>query len=391
MRSGDLSSSSISLFDKMPPGIRKSRVSAFPTESSISLAQPTPTSTTNVSNTTGVDSIPMTPSPEQAPKRKRGPGRGKNTDAIVESLGKIKIEVSEQTCRVIGGRKAGWLAREVGYFVKKFAPLKHTGWKKVPEEEKLLIYQRLLAKFELQLDCPRVRDLLNHLACERYKNWRHGMHKHYKKFSSMEEALKIPFENVLPDDWDWLCRNIFSAEWYKNKSEKNVENRRKLKFNHCGGSKPFVNHLEDDPTMSEIQLFEKTHYSKRKDEWVDENAKLAHVQMTEKLIEQEELSEEERATAREIFDDVLGKTSGYVKGLGFGPKPSNQSRPTIEETSEFQDIIKEQQVELDAQHKKIEEQQERLAAQEEEICNNKVKIVSLEDRLSQLEELLLPT
>ncbi|KAL5828143.1 hypothetical protein ACOSQ4_019940 [Xanthoceras sorbifolium] len=93
----------------------------------------------------------------------------------------------------------------------------------------------------------------------------------------MEVAIKEPFENVRQDDWDWLCRNIFSTQWYQDKSKKNTENRSKLKFSHCGGSKPFINHLEDDPTMGDIQLFENTHYNKQKKQWVHENSKAAYV------------------------------------------------------------------------------------------------------------------
>ena len=42
---------------------------------------------------------------EQASKRKRGPGRGKNIDAIVEAFGKIEIEVTQQMGRVVTGKK----------------------------------------------------------------------------------------------------------------------------------------------------------------------------------------------------------------------------------------------------------------------------------------------
>ncbi|KAL5789220.1 hypothetical protein ACOSQ2_004108 [Xanthoceras sorbifolium] len=88
----------------------------------------------------------------------------------------------------------------------------------------------------------------------------------------MEAIIKELFENVRQDDWDWLCRNIFSTQWYHN-----TENRSKLKFSHCGSSKPFINHLEDDPTMGDIQLFKNTHYNKQKKQWVHENVKAAHV------------------------------------------------------------------------------------------------------------------
>lgn len=108
--------------------------------------------------------------------------------------------------------------------------------------------------------------------------------------------------------------------------------------------------------------------------------------MTKKLVEQEELPIEKRVTQREISDEVLGKASGYVKGLGFGPKPSMiRFKPTIVEKNRLQDVIQTQQAELEAQQQKIEDQQERLTTQEVEIFHNKENIVSIEDRLASME------
>ncbi|TXG65461.1 hypothetical protein EZV62_006736 [Acer yangbiense] len=332
---------------------------------------------------------------EQASKRKRGPNRGKNTDVIVEAFGKIEIEVTQQMGRVVTGKKGGWLSREVGYIVRKFAPLRYTGWKQIPEVEKQVVYERLLAKFKLRLECPRVRALVNHLASERYRDFRYDMNMHYKSFSSMEVALENPFKNVRQDDWTWLCKKIFTVEWYQEKSKKNIANRKKLKFTHCGGSKPFVNHLEDDPTMDEIQLYENTHYNKKKEQWVHPDAKLAHEKMKTLFSDHEKHPDEERATQREICDQVLGKRPGYVKGLGFGPKPTSMRATPTEETNKLQDIIITQQEELgsqqeqlEVQQKKLEEQEEKLVEQDRKIQENKKNMATMEDRLSQMEVLL---
>ncbi|KAL5787472.1 hypothetical protein ACOSP7_004421 [Xanthoceras sorbifolium] len=52
------------------------------------------------------------------------------------------------------------------------------------------------------------------------------------------------------------------------------------------------------------------------------------------LAEQEKLPQEECVTQREMCDQVLGKRSGDVKGLGFGPKPVPiHLTQTIEETT----------------------------------------------------------
>ncbi|KAK3206783.1 hypothetical protein Dsin_020829 [Dipteronia sinensis] len=71
-------------------------------------------------------------------------------------------------------------------------------------------------KFKLWLECPRVHALLNHLASERYRDLRYDMNMHYRSFSSMEVALENPFKNVRQEDWVWLCKEIFSAEWYQS-------------------------------------------------------------------------------------------------------------------------------------------------------------------------------
>ena len=69
--------------------------------------------------------------------------------------------------------------------------------------------------------------------------------------------------------------------------------------------------------------------------------------MTAKLIEQDQLSKEEHASQRQICDQVLGKASGYVKGLRFGPKPSAMCLiPRGEETNKMCDIITTQQAKL---------------------------------------------
>ncbi|TXG66611.1 hypothetical protein EZV62_007886 [Acer yangbiense] len=221
------------------------------------------------------------------------------------------------------------------------------------------------------------------------------MNMHYKSFSSMEVALENPFKNVRQDDWTWLCKKIFTAEWYQEKSKKNIANRKKLKFTHCGGSKPFVNHLEDDPTMGEIQLYENTHYNKKKEQWVHPDAKLAHEKMKTLLSDHEKHPDEERVTQREICDQVLGKRPGYVKGLGFGPKPTSMRATPTEEANKLQDIIITQQEELgsqqeqlEVQQKKLEEQEEKLVEQDRKIQENKKNMATMEDRLSQMEVLL---
>ncbi|KAL5789827.1 hypothetical protein ACOSQ2_004715 [Xanthoceras sorbifolium] len=58
------------------------------------------------------------------------------------------------------------------------------------------------------------------------------------------------------------------------------------------------------------------------------------------LAEQEKLTEEERVTQREMCDQVLGKRSSDVKGLGFGPKPvPKHLTQTIEKTNKMKYLL----------------------------------------------------
>ncbi|KAF3650793.1 hypothetical protein T459_23567 [Capsicum annuum] len=50
-------------------------------------------------------------------------------------------------------------------------------------------------------------------------------------------------------------------------------------------------------------------------------------------------SREFSITIDEIVDIVLGKKSGYIKGLGYGPKP-NTTRATQRRTAELEDSLK---------------------------------------------------
>ena len=72
--------------------------------------------------------------------------------------------------------------------------------------------------------------------------------------------------------------------------------------------------------------------------------------MTAKLIEQDQLPEEEHVSQRQICVQVLEKAFGYVKGLGFGPKPFAMCLILRgEETNKMRDIITTQEAKL-AEH-----------------------------------------
>ncbi|PHT99468.1 hypothetical protein BC332_31663 [Capsicum chinense] len=112
----------------------------------------------------------------------------------------------------------------------------------------------------------------------------------------MEEAHKMKFEQLTSDNWNKLC-DIWNDPEHK-------ANRTKIKSNHFMGSKPFV--------AARAEIF--------------------YILL------------ETSMTIDEIVDDVLGTKSGYIKGLGYGPKP-NTTRATESRTTELEDSLEKAKLE----------------------------------------------
>ena len=52
---------------------------------------------------------------------------------------------------------------------------------------------------------------------DRFRNWRIDLHKHFKKFQTVEEAKRNRHETVSnKEDWEYLC-DRFSSEEFKVK------------------------------------------------------------------------------------------------------------------------------------------------------------------------------
>ena len=62
-----------------------------------------------------------------------------------------------------------------------------------------------------------MRKSLEKQLSDQFRNWRSDLHKHFKKFQTVEEAKRNPHENVSnKEDWEYLC-DRFSSEEFKVK------------------------------------------------------------------------------------------------------------------------------------------------------------------------------
>ncbi|CAA2958128.1 Hypothetical predicted protein [Olea europaea subsp. europaea] len=135
----------------------------------------------------------------------RGPTRGKGTDDIVSAAGKISLEISKKLGRAIGNQQA-LLASECGYIVRYFAPLCYKRWIDIPYEEKNKLYDRVLAKFKLDLTVEHVHKCVNDTLARRYRDYRCRLKEKYFNGKTLDDAMKNCPTDIKQVDWDWLCQ-----------------------------------------------------------------------------------------------------------------------------------------------------------------------------------------
>ncbi|OMO51247.1 hypothetical protein CCACVL1_29910 [Corchorus capsularis] len=160
-------------------------------------------------------------------------------------------------------------------------------------------------KFQMKMDDEYVKKSVLSILQKLSRNQRYKLHKHFKKFSSAEVARQNkPVDgNLTQENWDSLC-DLFSDPEYQRKEEQEPDR---------------------------IEFFKATHYSEAKG-WSTIAAQNAYEKMIQMLNETPEEGKEPM-TVDEIMDKVLGTSSGYVKGLGYGPKPVKSSNAKVVEVN----------------------------------------------------------
>ncbi|TYK27686.1 CACTA en-spm transposon protein [Cucumis melo var. makuwa] len=132
---------------------------------------------------------------------------------------------------------------------------------------------------------------VEHQMLTTFKEFWANCHKHFKKYSDLEEARANP-PNAL------------------EQSRTNKATRQKQPYNHSSGSKSFLQRQYElverkGKPIDRVKLFRETHA--RVGTFVSQVAEDVHGSQP--------LSKDE------ICDQVLGRRPGYLKGLGWGPKP----------------------------------------------------------------------
>ncbi|KAL3621752.1 hypothetical protein CASFOL_034412 [Castilleja foliolosa] len=129
--------------------------------------------------------------------------------------------------------------------------------------------------------------------------------------------------------WEILCDHFNSPE-FQHQSEANSNNRKKMQAKHVTGRTPFTI-IQNEISLKNgecdmIELYKFTHENVR-GKWSSDVAKKNWEQMNE-------LRDLYAAEGVEKTE-VIGRANGYIKGIGYGPKPpgkQSQLQQELEET-----------------------------------------------------------
>ncbi|CAL5349875.1 unnamed protein product [Camellia sinensis] len=175
----------------------------------------------------------------------------------------------------------------------------------------------------------------------RYKTYRFNLRQHFRSFPTMESALANPHKDIEEEVWRYLCQlwddktyqvivehtcNALAHTWAADnataaavaeatamheKCQKNKENRFELKVLHTAGSRAF----------RKVQYDEDTNYK-----GFDRETRMERsLDLHKKLKERENEAIEDGSSPlsdEQLSIEVFGRKSGYISGLGRGPKPS---------------------------------------------------------------------
>ncbi|RYR03965.1 hypothetical protein Ahy_B06g083450 [Arachis hypogaea] len=273
-----------------------------------------------------------------------------DSDGIVKHA---KMSVREDMKRSLNGRKI--ILRSAGSYYSKF-PICEKSWAKVQGKDR--VYDDCIKEmFHFQEDSGgRIKKTFLQQMERSWKDTSGRLYdSHYKPTLTLEQNLNNRPEKIPREHWRWFIdyRNDPAT---KAKCKQNVLNQKKQLYMHISGSKSLARAREQEKKISKIeQLDETTRIS-------SENDSLAQALRKER--------------------------SGRVRGIGFGPIPSQLFHLSAQlpvdraQTEEAQRMLFELQAE--AVEDKVAAENLKRKAMEDEIAAEKTKRQALESVLSYI-------
>nr|XP_016461044.1 PREDICTED: uncharacterized protein LOC107784425 isoform X1 [Nicotiana tabacum] len=176
----------------------------------------------------------ISPCESEKAKKVRGKNRCKNVLGLkVEKM----LSVTFYQNRVVGKNSTSFV-RHLGILVRdrNKCPLRVHSWADIEEYKLDHMWEVVTDKFDsADINCQR-DNVLKHMR-RLWNNWRGSLHLIVKS-KSLRDVLKDVPEGVDKSDWEWLVKEHFLSEKFKERSMRNSVNKSKLIMPHCTGNKP---------------------------------------------------------------------------------------------------------------------------------------------------------
>ncbi|OMO89261.1 Transposase, Ptta/En/Spm, plant [Corchorus olitorius] len=264
-----------------------------------------------------------------------GPTTRQGLERMMKGKNKLVIDIPEGKGRPICEVQSAKLSSEIGVISRHFIPVP-SKWTELTENNMQSALERLNNKFQMKMDDEYVKKSVLSILQKLSRNQRYKLHKHFKKFPPTEVARqnKHVDGNLTQENWDSLC-DLFCDPEYQKRCEQNAKACNSVTMIHNQGSRAFVASRyrlrKEEQEPDRIEFFKATHFSEAKG-WSTTAAKNAYEEMIQMLNETPEEGKEPMKVD-EIMDKVLGTSPGYVKGLGYGPKPVKSSNAKVVEVN----------------------------------------------------------
>ncbi|KAL0404139.1 UNVERIFIED_CONTAM: hypothetical protein Sradi_2054700 [Sesamum radiatum] len=295
-------------------------------------------------------------------KKERGITKGISVEKKRKKMEKLEVTIDPRRRRVVGNNAKDFKT-EACVVLKQHAPLQYARWKDIPIDSKKKMWLAM-----------------------KYRNYRHKLHEFYLSNKDKEEILHKPPNGVSEEDWVKLI-DYFESDGFQKISDRNKENRKKLKMAHTCGTKSIAQYCyedrdpetEQEPTRT--ATWRNTRYSNKKNGRVDQTSEEVYEDII-RLQSQASEAGQEPITEDEAFIKVLGpEKSSRLRDCGDGLKPPSKrgERINAELIKENEELRKQAEADrecLESLKKDNEEMYERLQTLEPHVNNQKGQVHS---------------
>ncbi|KAL0453670.1 UNVERIFIED_CONTAM: hypothetical protein Slati_1345100 [Sesamum latifolium] len=219
-------------------------------------------------------------------KKGRGITKGISVEKKRKKMEKLEVTIHPRRRRVVSNNAKDFKT-EACVVLKQHAPLQYARWKDIPIDSKKKMWLAM-----------------------KYRSYRHKLHEFYLSNKDKEEILHKPPNGKI--------------------SDRNKENRKKLKMAHTCGTKSIAQYCyenrdpetEQEPTRT--ATWRKTRYSNKKNGWVDQTSEEVYEDIIRLQNQASEVGQEP-ITEDEAFIKVLEpEKSSRLRGCGDGLKPPSK-------------------------------------------------------------------